>query len=122
MLTRLIIKNFRLFKEETIIDLTKTNYTLLPQNVADNDVLKGCIFAGTNASSKSTIIQAIKLFMDLLFSQKDVNYTLFSYLFSEYKTYSLSYEFLIDEHKKTINLMRIQEEYLYLKNSMSIKN
>lgn len=100
MLTRLIIKNFRLFKEETIIDLTKTNYTLLPQNVADNGVLKGCIFAGTNASSKSTIIQAIKLLMDLLFSQKDVNYTLFSCLFSEDKTYSLSYEFLIDEHKR----------------------
>lgn len=85
MLTRLIIKNFRLFKEETIIDLTKTNYTLLPQNVADNGVLKGCIFAGTNVSGKSTIIQAKKLLMDLLFSQKDVNYTLFSCLFSDAK-------------------------------------
>ncbi|MDD6955317.1 MAG: hypothetical protein PUI58_02680, partial [Solobacterium sp.] len=32
------------FKEETVIDLAKTYYTLLPQNVADNGVLKGCIF------------------------------------------------------------------------------
>ena len=37
--------------------------------------------------------------MDLLFSEKDVNYSLFSRLFSEDKSYSLSYEFLIDEHK-----------------------
>ena len=49
MLTRLIIKNFKSFKEETVIDLAKTNYTLLPQNVADNSVLKECIFVGGNA-------------------------------------------------------------------------
>ena len=99
MLTRVIIKNFKSFKEETVIDLAKTNYTLLPQNVADNSVLKECIFVGGNASGKSTVIQAIKLLMDLLFSEKDVNYSLFSCLFSEDKSYSLSYEFLIDEHK-----------------------
>ena len=85
MLTRLRIKNFKSFKEETVIDLAKTYYTLLPQNVADNGVLKGCIFVGGNASGKSTVIQAIKLLMDLLFSEKDVNYHYFPVCFLKTK-------------------------------------
>ena len=40
MLEKLVIKNFKTFKNETTIDLTKTNYTILPQNVSENGVLK----------------------------------------------------------------------------------
>ena len=44
MLTKIKLDNFKSFKNKTTVDLTKTNYTILPQNVADNGVLKGCIF------------------------------------------------------------------------------
>lgn len=56
MLTKVTLENFKSFKNKETIDLMKTNYTMLPQNVADNGVLKGCIFVGANASGKSTII------------------------------------------------------------------
>ena len=60
MLTKITLDNFKSFKNKTTIDLTKTNYAILPQNVADNGVLKGCIFVGPNASGKSTVILAVK--------------------------------------------------------------
>ena len=68
MLTKITLDNFKSFKNKATIDLAKTNYTILPQNVADNGVLKGCIFVGANASGKSTIILGVKLLLDFLFS------------------------------------------------------
>ena len=56
MLTKITLNNFKSFKNKVTVDLMKTNYTILPQNVADNGVLKGCIFVGANASGKSNII------------------------------------------------------------------
>ena len=50
MLSKITLDNFKSFKNKTTIDLAKTNYTILPQNVADNGVLKGCIFVGAIAS------------------------------------------------------------------------
>lgn len=67
MLTKITLDNFKSFKSKVTVDLTKTNYAILPQNVADNDVLKGCIFVGANASGKSTIILGVKLLLDFLF-------------------------------------------------------
>lgn len=43
MLTKITLDNFKSFKNKTTVDLAKTNYTILPQNVADNGILKGCI-------------------------------------------------------------------------------
>ena len=39
MLTKITLDNFKSFKNTTTIDLPKTNYTILPQYVADNGVL-----------------------------------------------------------------------------------
>jgi len=66
MLTRIILSNFKSFKNRTEVDFRKTNYTILPQNVADNDVLKGAVFVGANASGKSNLILAIRLLLDFL--------------------------------------------------------
>ena len=73
MLTKITLDNFKSFKNTETIDLMKTNYTILPQNIADNGVLKGCIFVGANASGKSTIILGIKLLLDFLFSERNLN-------------------------------------------------
>ena len=96
MLTKITLDNFKSFKNKTVVDLTKTNYTILPQNVADNGVLKGCIFVGANASGKSTIILAVKLLLDLLFSERNINSRMFLCIFGDSNKYSLSYEFLIE--------------------------
>ncbi len=100
MLTKITLDNFRSFKNKTTIDLSKTNYTILPQNVADNGVLKGCIFVGANASGKSTIILAVKLLLDFLFSERSLNSGIFPCLFGDSARYCLSYEFLLE--KKTV--------------------
>ena len=100
MLTKITLDNFKSFKNRVTVDLMKTNYTILPQNVADNGVLKGCIFVGANASGKSNIILSIKLLLDFLFLEKNINSGIFRCLFGEKNFYSLEYEFLIE--KKTI--------------------
>ena len=43
MLTKITLDNFKSFKNKTTVDLAKTNYTILPQNVAYKGILKGCI-------------------------------------------------------------------------------
>ena len=101
MLAKITLENFKSFKNTETIDLTKTNYTILPQNVADNGVLKGCIFVGANASGKSTIILAVKLLLDFLFSERNLNSGIFICMFGEHPCYSLSYDFLIE--KKNIH-------------------
>lgn len=100
MLTKITLDNFKSFKNKTTIDLTKTNYTILPQNVAEGGVLKGCIFVGANASGKSTIILGVKLLLDFLFSERNLNSGIFLCMFGDNPRYSLSYEFLIE--KKTV--------------------
>ncbi len=98
MLTKITLHNFKSFHHPTTIDLTKTNYTILPQNVADNNVLKGCVFVGANASGKSTIILSIKLLLDFLFLERNLNSGIFLCMFGKKPSYSISYEFLIDDH------------------------
>ncbi|MCD8049682.1 MAG: ATP-binding protein, partial [Clostridia bacterium] len=73
--------------------------TILPQNVAENGVLKGCIFVGANASGKSNILLAVKLLLDFLFSERNINSGFFRCMFSDFLSYSISYEFLIDNKR-----------------------
>lgn len=134
MLTKITLDNFKSFKNKTVVDLTKTNYTILPQNVADNGVLKGCIFVGANASGKSTIILAVKLLLDLLFSERNINSGMFLCMFGDGNKYSLSYEFLIenktirysfevDVAKKMISeLLHIDNELLLQRMGLSAKS
>lgn len=91
------MKSFKSFKNETIIDFTKTNYKVLDvPNVSDNGVLKGTVFIGANASGKSNALHAIRLLLDLLFMEKEINSGLFNCLFSNKPEFSLDYYFKID--------------------------
>lgn len=126
MLTKITLDNFKSFKNKTVVDLTKTSYTILPQNVADNGVLKGCIFVGANASGKSTIILAVKLLLDLLFSERNINSGMFLCMFGDSNKYSLSYEFLIEN--KTIRYSfevdvtkKMISESLYIDNELLLQ-
>ena len=93
MLEKIIIKNFRSFRNETVVEFAKTNYTSLPQNVSENGVLKGTIFVGANASGKSNIVEAIKILLDFLFLERNINQGMFKCLFSQEPQYSIDYYF-----------------------------
>lgn len=97
MLKEIKMNNFKSFMNSTTIDLKKTNYTILPNNVAENGILKGCAFVGANASGKSNIILSIKLFLDFMFRERGINSGMFKCLFSQSSQYSIEYTFLIDD-------------------------
>lgn len=98
MLSKIIVKNFKCFKNETIFDLRKTNYKLLEQNTKGK-LLRGLLFVGDNASGKTTAIQPIVLLLNLLLKDKDTNLALYQCLFSDEEDTKLKYEFEIEEHE-----------------------
>ena len=98
MLKRVIAKNFKCFKNETIFDYTKTNYKLLEQNTEGKN-LKGVLFVGDNASGKTTALQPIKLMLDLLIKDRDISLVMYNCLFSTEKITSLQFEFDVDNHE-----------------------
>ena len=95
MLSYIILENFKSFKEKTIIDFRKTNYTILPQNVSENDILKGLVFVGANGSGKSTVLEAIKLLLDMMFGENKISLLQYTSLLSKRSGFSLEYGFKI---------------------------
>lgn len=98
MLSQIIVKNFKCFKNETVFDFRKTNYKLLKQNTKGK-LLKGLLFVGDNASGKTTAIQPVMLLLDLLFKDRDISLFLYQCLFSKEDETTLKYEFDIDGHE-----------------------
>lgn len=96
MLEKVILDNFKSFKNKTEISFLKTNYTTLPNNVSDCGVLKGCLFVGPNASGKSNIIFAIKYLLDAMFVNQNINSRMYRCIFSEKQNYAIDYYFLIN--------------------------
>lgn len=96
MLEKIIFRNFKSFKNTTEIDFAKTGYGILPANVADNGILKGCIFVGPNASGKSNIILGIKMLLDAMFLDQNLNSRMYRCIFSEESKYSIDYYFMIE--------------------------
>lgn len=98
MLTKIILENFRCFKEKTEIDFKKTNYKTLEKSNVYDGILKGGIFVGANGSGKTSVILGIKRLLELLFDNTDI-YQLFS---TDYCAFAVSpiiklgYEFKID--------------------------
>ncbi len=93
MLSYIILENFKSFKEKTVIDLRKTNYTILPQNVSENEVLKGVTFVGANGSGKSTVLEALKLLLDMMFGEKKIHFQVYKSLLSNRQDFCLEYAF-----------------------------
>lgn len=124
MLSKIIIKNFKCFKEETVFDFKKTNYKFLEKNVKGK-LLKGLLFVGDNASGKTTAIEPIVLLLELLFKDKEVNLPIFHCLFSDERNTSLQYDFEIDGHEIQYSFSfrqkKILEEELILDNVQIIE-
>lgn len=124
MLSRIIVKNFKCFKNETVFDFRKTNYKLLKQNTRGK-FLKGLLFVGDNASGKTTAVQPVILLLDLLFKDRDIHLFLYQCLFSKEDETTLTYEFNIDGHEILYSLSfdgnKFLEETLKLDNQPIIE-
>lgn len=103
MLVKLTMKNFRCFVEETTIDLNATGYEILSNtNKTKDDILKGAVFIGGNASGKTTIILALRFLLELLVWQTNLQLVLYKSFYSDIKErMELEYEFNIKGTKIT---------------------
>lgn len=99
MLESYEIKNFKSFKNRTSFDLKKTNYKTLVDTNTYNDILKGLLFVGPNASGKTNSVKALKFLLDSLFSNEDINMWKYKCLFSDDANMSFLYNFSINNSK-----------------------
>ena len=121
MLKKVGIKNFKSFKNQTEIDLSKTNYNFLSQNVNKDGILKGCIFVGPNASGKSSVVFSIKLLLDFLFKERNIKLGVLKSLLSEDESFSLTYSFVIDSQEVTYGFS-INPDKPFIEESLFVDN
>lgn len=121
MLKKVEIKNFKSFKNQTEIDLSKTNYNFLSQNVNKDGILKGCIFVGPNASGKSSVVLSIKLLLDFLFKERNIKLGVLKSLLSEDESFSLTYSFVIDSQEVTYGFS-INPDKPFIEESLFVDN
>lgn len=99
MLLKVKLNNFKSFKGLTELDFNATNYKILKDtNVYNNEILKGAIFVGGNATGKTNIILALRVLLDMLFLDKITNLGNYKCVFSEEVLVELGYEFNIEEN------------------------
>ncbi len=123
MLIGYSVKGFKSFADETNVDLKAKNYKILNKvNTTEDNVLKGLMFVGGNASGKSNIVLALKLLLDLLFAKTDISISNYKCKFGG-EEISLSYKFLIE--KKEIDYTvdynceeKMMVEKLYVDNEL----
>ena len=95
MLKSIKLDNYTTFINPTIIDFSATNYKFLDENIGNDKVLKGCLFVGENASGKTQILNSIKLLLDLLLGNKDINFVINKSFYTRKNNYKLEYDFVI---------------------------
>ena len=96
MLKKMYLTNFMSFKERTEFDFTASKYSILGgKNVSDNNVLKGALLIGPNASGKSNVLKGLAFIIKMI---KGEGTSFFSYrcFFSKNPIIILEYQFLFD--------------------------
>lgn len=96
MLKSFEVSNFKSFKNKTVFDLEKTNYQVLANTNVNENILKGLMFVGANASGKSNAILAIKFLLDSLFGKNNVYMDNDICMFSKNPIMSFNYAFDIN--------------------------
>lgn len=123
VLAKIKIENFKSFKESTTIDFTATKYTTLKDTNVENNLVKGCLFVGANASGKTNAINAISILLDLLFTNAVIDIGVNFCVFSKEPEMKLNYTFIEgkDEIQYFIGFDRngiITKEQLLLNNEV----
>lgn len=97
MLTKMYLTNFLSFNERTEIDFAASKYSILGKtNVNENEVLKGALFVGPNASGKSNVLKGISLIIKMIKGEGTsiANYRCF---FAKNPITKVEYEFVFDD-------------------------
>lgn len=126
MLKSITLNNYTTFINKTTFDFKATNYKILEDtNVGNDRILKGALFVGENASGKTETIKAIKLLLDLLFVNDEINVIMKKSMYTKGTTFSLSYSFDINSNDITYSIEfdkdSISCEKLYLNNNVLIE-
>lgn len=126
MLTQIKLKNFKSFKNETVISFVSTNYQPLRDKNVYNDIVKGSLFVGGNATGKTNIIYSISFLLDLLFINNAKNTSQNFCLFSEEPEMLLEYTFQFEKDKIVYALAferngAIAKEELVVNNEVKLK-
>lgn len=125
MLKKMILKNFKTFKEETIIDFEATKFKGIVKNNVYDGIVKGGVFLGSNGAGKTTILEAIKLLLEMLFRNQEVDLQSYVCYFGDSIESELTYEFMINrkciKYSFVFNMEEvILKEQLYLENNLII--
>lgn len=96
MLKKLILKNFKPFKEETIIDFEATKFKGIIEHNVCYGIVKGGVFLGSNGTRTTTILEGTKLLLTMLSLDKETIFQFYVCLFGEKDETELTYEFLIN--------------------------
>lgn len=102
MLKQVKFSNFKMFTNETIIDLNPTKSEILKEYNVEKGLLKGGLFFGSNASGKTTALHSISLLLDMLFKEytfPDLNIS----LLSPKKDVYFEYTFVINNNEIIYN-------------------
>lgn len=124
MLKSVKFKNFKMFKNETKIDLVSTKSEILRNYNTQNGILRGGVFFGSNASGKTTALNAISILLDMMF--KEYVFPGFNICaFSNDELASFEYGFNIDDNEIiyyfSVNKEgKIFEEKLILNNDLKL--
>ena len=104
MLTKIRLKNFRTFKEGTVIDFAATKYSKLKDSNVKDGVVKSCMFVGGNATGKSNVIAAVSALLYLLFDDSGTNMPVNFCSFSDEKYMEMEYIFRFGHDKVAYSL------------------
>lgn len=122
MLTKLSLQNFKSFMEKSELDLKATGYEILNDtNKSENNILKGALIVGGNATGKSTILYAMRFLLELLVWPINIPLGKYVCWFKESNQHAtLKYEFLINNatvnYKLEFNEKEIISENLLVNN------
>lgn len=120
MLKRVKFYNFKMFKNETIIDLVPTKSEILKNYNIEGGLLRGGLFFGGNASGKTTALYAIRILLDMLFMDNRFKSQNICF-FSGSDVVKFEYMFVIDSNEITYSFSAnkngdICTENLYMNN------
>jgi AAA15 family ATPase/GTPase len=93
MLTKMYLTNFLSFSDRTEFDFTASKYSILGETNVYDDVLKGALFIGPNASGKSNALKGIAFIINLI-KGEGTSFVNHRCVFAETPFTTVEYEFL----------------------------
>ena len=97
MLSKMYLTNFLSFKQRTEFDFTASKYSILKKtNVSTNDILKGALFIGPNASGKTNALKGLSLIVKLV-KGGDITISIYRCNFNDNPVITVEYEFVFGD-------------------------